>query len=321
MTPAQYALLLGATLSLLGLVISAILVSRAQHRRDRVRDRLTAVVAGSGSAGGTARQVILADATGAAHHRRGPLGHVFGFDPERSALYPVKWWVVVALTGAIAASVQVVVDDFLGSLSWPAVTGGWIFICRNYFGWIEGRRRAQLLSQLPDALAMIVRAIRVGIPVLEAIRIVSRECPAPTSAEFGRVVDEIAVGAPLDDAANELARRTGLPEYRFFATSLTLQMQTGGTLSDTLDGLADVIRKRAALKARGKALTAEARASAIILAILPFGTGLTLYIVNPPYLLLLFTTEKGNTMLGAAVVSLILGLSTIRMLIRRSLPQ
>lgn len=316
----QYALVIGATLSLTGLVISGILVSRAQQHRDRVRARLAGVVA-STAATGPRSHAILANAPSDGSRGRGPLGVLFGFDPERTALYPVKWWAVLSASGIVALFLHSLVGEFLGSMSWPAVAAGWVLMCRNYFGWIEGRRRSLLLGQFPDALSMIVRAVRVGIPVLEAIRIVSRECPAPTAGEFGRMVDQVAVGATLEDAVNELARRSGLPEYRFFATSLSLQTQTGGTLSDTLEGLADVIRKRAALKARGQALTAEARSSAIILALLPFGTGFLMYMVNPPYLTLLFTNEMGNKMLGAAVASLTLGLTCIRMLIRRSLPQ
>ena len=134
-------------------------------------------------------------------------------------------------------------------------------------------------------------------------------------------VEVVAIGATLEDGVTELARRSGLSEYRFFATALSLQNQTGGTLSETLENLADVIRKRAGLKARGKALTSESRASAVILAILPFGTGAMLYLINPDYISLLFVHPTGQSMLGGAVVSLSLGLFMIRTIIRKSLPQ
>jgi tight adherence protein B len=167
---------------------------------------------------------------------------------------------------------------------------------------------------------MIVRAIRVGIPVLEAIRIVVREAPHPTKAEFARLVDEVAVGAAIDVATATLAERNGLAEYRFFATTLALQNQTGGTLSDTLDGLADVIRKRVALKARGKALTSEARASAMVLAALPVVTGGMIYFVNPAYMTLLFVHPTGKTLFAIAVLMLGIGLFAIRTIIQKSLP-
>jgi tight adherence protein B len=118
----------------------------------------------------------------------------------------------------------------------------------------------------------------------------------------------------------ELAHRTGLAEYRFFATALSLQTQTGGTLSETLENLADVIRKRAALKARGHAMTAEARTSSAILAVLPIVTGVMLYFLNPNYIMMLFTDPTGKEFFSAAVISLILGMLAIRAIIKSVLP-
>ncbi len=312
----QLFLLIGATLSLSGM-----LVSRAQADRQRLRDRVSSVVPQQ-----VRNQRIELSAFIAAEprHRNSPLmslSRLFGFDPEKTALYPVKWWIVLSTALMLAWLIQNMTHEFLGDpLSWAAMPVLWVVLCRNYFGWIENRRRSQLLRQFPDALAMIVRAIRVGIPVMEAIRIVSRESESPTAGEFARLVDMVAIGTTLEDGVAELARRSGLPEYRFFATALSLQNQTGGTLSDTLENLADVIRKRAALKARGKALTSESRASAMILAILPFGTGGVLYLINPGYISLLFTHPTGQSMMGGALISLALGLFMIRAIIRRSLP-
>ena len=189
-----------------------------------------------------------------------------------------------------------------------------------FFNQVESKRRGALLWQFPDALAMIVRSIRVGVPVIDAVRNVSLSAPNPTAGEFNRLVDQIAVGTPLDEAVTELAVRTGLAEYRFFATALSLQTQTGGTLSETLENLADVIRKRAALKARGHAMTAEARTSSMILAMLPFVTGGMLYALNPSYMMLLFTDPTGKIFFSAAVVSLIMGMLSIRTIIKSVLP-
>jgi len=189
-----------------------------------------------------------------------------------------------------------------------------------FFKRVENKRRSALLSQFPDALAMIVRSIRVGVPVIDAVRNVSLAAPAPTAGEFNRLVDQIAVGTPLDEAVTELAVRTGLAEYRFFATALSLQTQTGGTLSETLENLADVIRKRAALKARGHAMTAEARTSSSILAMLPVVTGGMLYALNPNYMMLLFTDATGKLFFSLAIIMLILGMLCIRTIIKSVLP-
>jgi tight adherence protein B len=191
---------------------------------------------------------------------------------------------------------------------------------RMFFNRIENKRRSALLWQFPDALAMIVRSIRVGVPVIDAIRNVSVTAPNPSAGEFARMVDQISMGTPLDEAITDLAERTGLAEYRFFATALSLQNQTGGTLSDTLENLADVIRRRAALKARGLAMTAEARTSSAILALLPVLTGIMLYFLNPSYIMLLFSDPTGKMFFSAAVISLALGMLCIRAIIKSVLP-
>lgn len=313
--------LAGACLCLIGLAVSGILVSRGQQQRDRRNQRMTAVVSPHVR---LTRNESTAFTAAPSSEKKTPLrslAGLFGFDPEKTALYPIKWWIILAVTLMIAIFSRRLVAELLGFGSYAAVPVVWVLLCRNYFGWIENRRRGKLLEQFPDALAVIVRAIRVGIPVMEAVRIVSRESASPTAGEFARLVDHVAIGSSLEEGVIELARRSGLPEYRFFATALSLQNQTGGTLSDTLENLADVIRKRAALKARGKALTSEARASAIILACLPIVTGGMLYLINPAYIGVLFTTPSGQSLLGLSVVSLSTGLLLIRTIIRRSLPR
>ncbi len=118
---------------------------------------------------------------------------------------------------------------------------------------------------------MIVRSVRVGIPVTEGIRTVAREAPRPTAQEFSLLADQIRIGMPIEEALRELATRNQLPEYRFFATALALQNQTGGGLAETLENLGDVIRKRVALKGRAHALASEARTSIIHPRLAPVG--------------------------------------------------
>jgi tight adherence protein B len=227
---------------------------------------------------------------------------------------------VLTITFLLALASRYAADDLLGPLSWLTVPIVWIMASRMFFKRVEAKRRSSLLWQFPDALAMIVRSIRVGVPVIDAVRNVSLAAPNPTASEFSRLVDQIAVGTPLDEAVTELATRTGLAEYRFFATALSLQTQTGGTLSETLENLADVIRKRAALKSRGHAMTAEARTSSSILALLPVLTGGMLYALNPPYMMLLFTDPTGKMFFSIAVISLIMGMLAIRAIIKSVLP-
>jgi tight adherence protein B len=316
----QYLLLMGACLSLIGLGLSGVMVSRAQSENDRRAKRLANILAPHLRSTQIELSAFTVPDESDARSRATIYAAIFGFDLERQALYPAKWYVVLAITFLIALAGRYAADDLLGPLSWLTVPLVWIMASRMFFKRVEAKRRSALLWQFPDALAMIVRSIRVGVPVIDAVRNVSLAAPNPTAGEFSRLVDQIAVGTPLDEAVTELATRTGLAEYRFFATALSLQTQTGGTLSETLENLADVIRKRAALKSRGHAMTAEARTSSSILALLPVLTGGMLYALNPPYMMLLFTDPTGKMFFSLAVISLILGMLAIRAIIKSVLP-
>jgi tight adherence protein B len=316
----QYLLLMGACLSLIGLGLSGVMVSRAQSENDRRSKRLTAILAPHLRSAQIELSAFTVPDESDARSRATIYAGIFGFDLERQALYPAKWYVVLAITFLIALAGRYAASDLLGPLSWATIPLIWIMASRMFFKRVEAKRRSALLWQFPDALAMIVRSIRVGVPVIDAVRNVSLAAPNPTAVEFSRLVDQISVGTPLDEAVTELASRTGLAEYRFFATALSLQTQTGGTLSETLENLADVIRKRAALKARGHAMTAEARTSSSILALLPVLTGGMLYALNPAYMGLLFTDPTGKMFFSIAVISLVLGMLTIRAIIKSVLP-
>ncbi|MEJ0016007.1 MAG: type II secretion system F family protein [Acetobacteraceae bacterium] len=313
-------LLIMSCLSLAGLGFSGYLVSRAQAFRQKRDARLAAVL----TPHIRTQKLEISAFTRATKPRdqslEGMASLVFGFDAATPDRYPLRWWVVVVIALAIAKAAHSLVADLAGVMAWLVIPLVWIGLSRAFFGFFDRRLREQLLAQFPDALAMIVRSVRVGIPVQESIRTVAREIPAPTGVEFARLVSQVSVGVSMEDAMTDMARRAGLPEYRFFATALSLQTQTGGALSETLENLADVIRKRAALKAKGMAMTSEAKTTAGILAGLPVVLGLLLWALNPAYIGLLFTDPTGRNLFGAAVVSLITGLFVIRTIIRRSLP-
>ncbi len=309
-----------AGLLLVGLGFSGILLSRANADRARRAQRLAYVVEPH-IRHASAEVVAFTERTQSKDRSvLNLLYRLFGFHPDKASLYPTRWWIVIGVTFVAAKVAQSFAGDFLGTASLAVLPIAWVVFARHFFSYFERRRQQLLLSEFPDALAMIVRTIRVGIPVMEAIRGVSREAPPATAAEFGVLVEQIAVGVSAEDAVNELAYRTGLSEYRFFATTMGLQAQTGGTLSETLEGLADVIRKRAAVKAKGHAMTSEARSSAMVLSVLPFLTGAMLWVLNPTYIGVLFTDETGKSMLSIAMVLLVIGLLAMRTIIARVLP-
>ncbi|MBB2172074.1 type II secretion system F family protein [Gluconacetobacter asukensis] len=244
---------------------------------------------------------------------------LLGVDMAGAALYPVPWWMVPIGAFIAAGAFMVMTEQALGLLAIPVMIAGGICLCRATFGWMMERRQGRQLRQFPDVLSTIVRSVSVGIPVLEAMRGVAREAPEPTGSEFSRMLEQLSIGVSLEDGLRELAARSGLPEYRFFATALALQAQTGGSPRATLEGLADVIRRRLALKARGYALASEARASAAVLAVLPLVLGLMLWLTNRAYIRLLFSDPAGHAILVLAAGSLTMGILMMRAIIRRTL--
>lgn len=304
--------------SLAGLGVSGLLVSKSQ----KIKVKLEARMASVASPGSRVRRVEMSAFIRPTQTQDRSLpamaAAVFGFDLDRPEQYPMRWWMILLITLVIAKVVQSLAGSLVGDISYVAIPVVWVMLSRNIFGWVESRRQQKLLQQFPDALAMIVRSVRVGIPVMEAMRAVARETPVPTGPEFSRLAEQISIGVSLDDAVMELAQRCGIPEYRFFATALSLQNQTGGNLSETLENLADMIRKRIALAAKGQAMASEAKTCAVVLALLPVLTGGALWMLSPSYFGLLFNDPLGRKLFGSAVLSLCCGLLVIRTMIRKS---
>ena len=176
------------------------------------------------------------------------LRRCIGMDPNRPDPYPLSPWLVLPLAVLPGWAVRWLLHGLLGPVAWLLLPVCWIICVRSVYRGSDAKRTATLLKQFPDALGTIARAVRVGIPIAEAMRAVARDAAEPTAGEFARVHDQVTIGTPLEDALRKLAVRSRLPEYRFFATALSLQSQTGGGLTETLDNLADVIRKRVALE-------------------------------------------------------------------------
>lgn len=320
MSPVLLQLLVGAAFLLCAAALGVSAITHEQAERRRFRERIALVAAPY------VRVNALAVMGRSVASRSAPVARMiaaaarlFAYDPARAAQYPLRWWIVLGAALTVARAVAALVSIFAGIWSLLLVPVVWVMLSRAVFKWSEQRRRNLLYAQFPDALAMIVRAVRVGIPLGEGIRTVAREAAAPTSVEFGLLYDRVSIGMTLEDALREMATRNNLQEYRFFSTALALQSQTGGGLSDTLEGLADVIRRRLALKARGHALAAEAKTSIIILASLPFISGGALGVLNPQYMGRLFNDHGCQKLLLAAIIMLGSGLLVMRGMIRKIL--
>ena len=241
------------------------------------------------------------------------------YNPAKRDRYPLPLPLVLLASTAAGTTAYMIAYTVYHPMAWPAGPGVAILACRSTYGWCDQRIKRVLFDQFPDALSMIVRAVRVGVPVSEAIGIVAKEASDPTAQEFGRVAEQVAIGATLEESLRGMAERNSLPEYGFFAVTLSLQSQTGGGLTDTLESLADTVRKRAAARERGGALASEAKMSMYILAALPFCAGGILMVVNTPYISVLFEKQAGERILALACLMWCMGMFSMRMLIRKSL--
>lgn len=172
---------------------------------------------------------------------------------------------------------------------------------------IEARRRRRLLDQLPDALDSIVRAVKAGLPVTQALFTIGEEMPPPLGHAFKTISNQVRLGQSLAEALAETAERLQISEFNFLAISLALQQETGGNLTETLENLSATIRQRHQLRLKVKALSSEARASAYIVGALPFVVFAGMILLNPGYMMVLFTHPVGPILLGAALLSLATG--------------
>ena len=194
-----------------------------------------------------------------------------------------------------------------------AVVGA--FIPRALLGRALGKRETKLREQLPDVLTIMAASLRAGHSFLQALDTVAKEVAQPAAAEFQRVVAEVRLGRPAEDALEALSERVGSDDFKWAVLAVNIQREVGGNLAEILDTVADTLRERAMLRRQVKVLTAEGRLSAWVLALLPVAIGLYMAAVNPSYIGLLVTTTIGWVMLGTAIVLMVLGILWMRKIV------
>jgi tight adherence protein B len=154
------------------------------------------------------------------------------------------------------------------------------------------RRVTKFTVRFPDAIELMVRGLRSGLPITETISIVADELPAPVGTEFRAVADKMKIGRTMDAALQETANRLGTPEFQFYVISLAIQRETGGNLAETLSNLADVLRKRSAMKLKIRAMSSESKASAWIVGALPFIVFGLIWFINGQYMQNFFVDQR-----------------------------
>src|SRR5690606_15981625 len=154
------------------------------------------------------------------------------------------------------------------------------------------RRNAAFTAKFPDAIDLLVRGLRSGLPVSETLHVIAKEVPGPVGEEFRAIGERIRIGRTMEQAMQETADKLGTPEFQFFVITIAIQRETGGNLAETLANLSDVLRKRAQMKLKIKALSSESKASAYIVGALPFIVFSMIWWINPSYIGDFFVDER-----------------------------
>ena len=226
----------------------------------------------------------------------------------------------VLLAGAVAAAAIFYANTLLGfsilKVSLAAAVAA-IMVVRGLFGWQQHRIANLLFRQLPDTIQMVTSTVRSGLPVNEAFRTIAKEMPQPTAGQFAIVCSELSMGGRPEEAIEAIYRRTQVAEYGMFAVTLGVQLKSGGSLTETLQTLAETVSQRVALAARAKALAGEVIFSSRALSVSPVIIGGLLYLISPQSVDLLFTDPTGNKLLAYAVGSVIIGSLVIRWMVKR----
>jgi tight adherence protein B len=180
---------------------------------------------------------------------------------------------------------------------------------------LKKRRENKFLNAFPDAVDVITRGIKAGLPLLDSIKIIANDAPEPAKSEFKAIVETQTIGMPLGEACAKLYERMPLPEANFFGIVISIQQKAGGNLSEALGNLSRVLRDRKKMKAKIQAMSMEAKASAVIIGSLPICVALLVYLTSPDYIELLWTTELGRIMIAGCAVWMSMGVFVMKKMI------
>jgi len=211
------------------------------------------------------------------------------------------------LIGTIGTVMALLLWNWSGVAAVPfGITVG-LSIPHMFLGWRIAKRQTRFIDLFPDAIDLMVRGIKAGLPITESMKSADEEIPDPVGIELQRVTDGVRIGRQLDDVLWEASDRLNLQEFNFFTIALSVQSETGGNLAETLNNLSEVLRGRRQLKRKIKALSSEAKASAYIIGSLPFIMALLIYLVNSAYIVGLFMDPRGQAMIGFGLFMILAG--------------
>ncbi len=250
--------------------------------------------------------------------RQRKAGHVSKKPPLKMQLkqagmtIPVNQFYIVSVVCGILVTIAVY---FAGAPLYTlpgALLAGSIGLPRWFVGFRRARRVKAFLNEFPNSLDVIVRAVKSGLPLNDGIRLIANEAREPVKSEFRRIIEAQQVGMSIPEAAMRMQQTMPCPEASFFGIVIQIQQQAGGNLSEALGNLSRVLRDRKKMKAKVQALSMEAKASAVIIGILPFMVAFLVYLSSPNYIMPLFTTSTGHMLLGIAAVWMSMGVFVMK---------
>jgi tight adherence protein B len=224
---------------------------------------------------------------------------------------PAVFWMVSAGMAAAGLLIAFITGQSLLVTAGIGLVSG-LGMPRWWLGFLRGRRQKQFSGEFANALDVITRGVKSGLPLNECLKILSVESPEPVKTEFAKLVEGIAVGVSLPDGLDRMCERMPLPELNFFRTVLIIQQKTGGNLAETLGNLSVVLRSRKMMREKIGALSSEAKSSAAIIGSLPPGVMGIVYATTPSYMGQMFTHPTGQLMLLGGLTWMFIGIMVMR---------
>jgi tight adherence protein B len=225
-----------------------------------------------------------------------------------------RFWVVSAILGAVFFALGMLIGRGLLGAAGFAFAGGF-GLPRWALKFLKKRREKKFLAALPDAVDVIVRGIKAGLPLFDSIKVVAADAPEPLKSEFMAIIETQAIGMPLGEACARLYERMPVPEANFFGIVVSIQQKSGGNLSEALGNLSKVLRDRKKMAEKIQAMSMEAKASASIIGALPPIEMVLVYITTPDYISLLWTHPTGQVMLVGCLLWMSMGVLVMKKMI------
>ena len=226
-----------------------------------------------------------------------------------------RFWIASAVVGLVAVAIALILKAPLYVALLSGIVG-LLGLPRWFLAYLRRRRRNAFVHQLADAIDVMVRGLRAGLPVTEALKLIAEEIGPPVGPEFLRVVEGLRLGLTIEQGVERMHERIPAPEVNILSIAFGIQARTGGNMSETLSNLSTMLRERRKMKGKVQAMSQEAKSSAAIIGALPFVVTAMLAFVNPGYIKPLLETEIGHMMLAAAGAWMFVGVLVMRKMIQ-----